>query len=434
MKLDLSTQKAVSASLLRMSVRSPYFYTLAMFARFELSEQIPTAATDGRSVFINKSFWEPLTPPEQDGLLLHEILHAALQHLPRREGRDPELWNIAADAVINGMILKEGYDLPKGGVIRPDLENLSVAEAYERVLREREQSSQQQSGSGNGSGEGNGQSDSNTKSESRGKGNPQLGTAPGKDLLPQAPSDAEANSSKPSEPSELSKPSNSSESTKAANEGHWQNAHEQAKQAANGKQAGKLPGNLMREMREWAGSRLDWRTYLWRYLTQTPTDFTDFDRRFVGNGVYLDTISGESVQVLVCVDTSSSINNDYLRCFVGELQGILRAYPHMRCELYYADTELYGPYPMRANTPIPTPQGGGGTDFRPFFEAIRGHAFGWGRSVAIYLTDGWGNFPAHPSKIPTLWVVTPGGIDLDKFPFGEAIRLLPSQHTPFVKN
>ena len=424
MKLDPSTQKSVSASLLRMSTRSPYFYTLAMFARFELSEQVPTAATDGRTVFINKGFWEPLTAPQQDGLLLHEVLHAALQHLTRREGRDPELWNIAADAVINGMILKEGYALPEGGVIRPDLEALSVAEAYERVLREREQPDPSQEGDGSGDGSGD------PKDGAGKKGKPSLGNAPGKDLLPQAPSDAEANQL--SEPSKPAQPANASKS--AADDGHWQNAHEQAKLAQQSKQPGRMPGNLMREMREWAGSRLDWRTYLWRYLTQTPTDFTDFDRRFVGNGVYLDTISGESVQVLVCVDTSGSINNDYLRCFIGELQGILRAYPHMRCELYYADTQLFGPYPMRANAPIPPPQGGGGTDFRPFFEAIRGHAFGWGRSVAIYLTDGWGSFPERAPKMPTLWVVTPGGIDLDKFPFGEAIRLLPSQQTPFVKN
>lgn len=430
MKLDPETQRAVSASLLRMSARSPYFYTLAMFARFELSEQIPTAATDGRTVYINKKFWEPLTPPQQDGLLLHEVLHAALQHLPRREGRDPELWNIAADAVINGMILKEGYALPDGGVIRPELERLSVAEAYERVLREREQEQQPQSQDDDGQGDGDGDGDEQGDGKNQ-TSKTKLGNAPGKDLLPQAPSDAEANqAAKSAEPSERSKPAESS--SKPSDDGHWQHAHEQAKQAALSKMGGKLPGHLTRELREWASSRLDWRTYLWRYLTQTPTDFTDFDRRFVGDGLYLDTISGESVQVLVCIDTSGSINNDYLRCFMGELQGILRAYPHMRGELYYADTELYGPYPMRANTPIPAPQGGGGTDFRPFFEATRGHAFGWGRTVAIYLTDGWGDFPEHAPKLPTLWVVVPGGIDLDKFPFGEAIRLLPNQQTPFV--
>ncbi len=27
-------------------------------------------------------------------------------------------------------------------------------------------------------------------------------------------------------------------------------------------------------------------------------------------------------------------------------------------------------------------------------------------------------------ELPTLWVVTPGGLDLSRFPFGEAIRLL----------
>ncbi|MBK9940002.1 MAG: hypothetical protein IPP13_00010 [Kouleothrix sp.] len=28
--------------------------------------------------------------------------------------------------------------------------------------------------------------------------------------------------------------------------------------------------------------------------------------------------------------------------FLGEVRGILRAYPHLRCELFYADAELYG--------------------------------------------------------------------------------------------
>ena len=54
---------------------------------------------------------------------------------------------------------------------------------------------------------------------------------------------------------------------------------------------------------------MDWRSYLWRYLTHLPTDFNAFDRRFVGRGIYLDEIAGESVRVLVAVDTSGSIDH-----------------------------------------------------------------------------------------------------------------------------
>ncbi|MEO6060871.1 MAG: hypothetical protein ABIQ99_02910, partial [Thermoflexales bacterium] len=61
---------------------------------------------------------------------------------------------------------------------------------------------------------------------------------------------------------------------------------------------------------------------------------------------------------------------------------------------------------------------------KPFFGKIARHPFTHGRTVAVYLTDGFGDFP-EPPRIPTLWVVLPGGRDLGDFPFGETVRLLP---------
>ncbi len=172
--------------------------------------------------------------------------------------------------------------------------------------------------------------------------------------------------------------------------------------------------------------RLDWRTLLWRYLVQTPTDFAGFDRRFVGQGTYLEMLDSQSLRVYVVVDTSGSIAKGALELFIAEVQAILRAYPHLRCELFYADMKLYGPYPLTARSELPAPQGGGGTDFRPFFRALAQRSDPHAASVAIYLTDGWGAFPSAPPRCPTLWVVTPGGRDLGAFPFGEAMRLLPA--------
>ena len=81
---------------------------------------------------------------------------------------------------------------------------------------------------------------------------------------------------------------------------------------------------------------------------------------------------------------------------------------------------------MTPYSDIPDPEGGGGTDFRPFFERI---AKGYDTStplVSVYLTDGYGEFPDVPPAFPILWVVTPGGLDADYFPFGEVVRLLES--------
>ena len=108
--------------------------------------------------------------------------------------------------------------------------------------------------------------------------------------------------------------------------------------------------------------------------------------------------------------------------FGGEVLGILRAYPHLTGVLYYADAALHGPFML--SDPLPPPVGGGGTDFRPFFEAVDQAASPFGDGVCVYLTDGAGTFPAEPPPLPVLWVVTPGGRDLAAFPFGEAVRLL----------
>lgn len=391
MELDPNTARIVSASLLRMHARSAFFTSLALFARFEVSYEIPTAATDGRSIFVNPNFFDTLTTAEQDAVLVHEVLHAALLHVPRRGGRDPQLWNIAADIVVNGMLVQERYDLPTGGLRNQQLEHLSVEEVYEQLLREQPSDDPQ----------------------------PQ----PQPDLLERSPADAQAADA--DAPGPGSGPADA-EARNRALEKHWQQAHEQARIVAEETAIGTAPAGMARELGSLSPAKLDWRSYLWRFLVQTPTDFQHFDRRFVGRGMYLETISGEHLNVLLAVDTSGSIDRQAVELFLGEVRGILRAYPHLRCDLYYADAEVYGPHRLTPSSPLPPVVGGGGTDFRPFFARIPTYRPPWEPSVAIYLTDGYGEFPERAPRCPVLWVVTPGGIALERFPFGQAVRLLPS--------
>lgn len=215
-----------------------------------------------------------------------------------------------------------------------------------------------------------------------------------------------------------------SHSQQKALEDYWHQATEQASVIAETTMYGSLPSSLMRELLRVNDTQLDWRHYLWRYIVQTPIDFSGFDRRFVGRRIYLDTLSGETVQVVIGVDTSGSIMNEQMQSFLGEVQGILGAYPHLVCDLFYIDTEAHGPYRLAAHSELPTPVGGGGTDFRPFFERItKGYDLS-APLVGVYLTDGYGAFPRSPPSFPTLWVVTPGGLDRSRFPFGEVVRLV----------
>jgi predicted metal-dependent peptidase len=362
----------ISASLLRLRMKSPFFGTLAMFARFLPSETIPTAATDGRDIFFNPDFLRSLPIEQQDGLLLHEVLHAALLHPSRLGTREPKLWNMAADIVVNGTILREsGFRLPLGALRDEQLEHLSVEEVYELL-------------------------------QQRGINGFELANL---DLLPD------------------------NRPTIGANVGedltaHWRQALEQAAVIAAASGGDGVRKLLDRELAAAIDPQLNWRSYLWRYLVQTPTDFQGFDRRFVGRGLYLEALAGESVRVYVAVDTSRSVGEAEFQLLMDEVKGILGAYPHIECHLYYVDTEVYGPYILGANSPLSMPQGGGGTSFIPFFDRVEESWEGQTPALCIYLTDGYGEFPPLPPSLPTLWVVTPGGLDLAQFPFGEAVRLI----------
>jgi predicted metal-dependent peptidase len=376
----METDRTLSAALLRLRVKQPFFGALALFARYEVTKTVATAATDGRTIFINPDFWQPLSPAEQDGLLLHELLHAALGHCWRRGVRDPQVWNIAADVVINGMILENpDAALPKGGMRDLRLEKFGTEEVYELLQRDFAK----------------------------------LPPLTMTDLL--AP------------PGEDGQSGETSLDTmhRTALAGHWRQALEQAAAIA-AQQGGSAPAGLKRELTALDPARLDWRAVLWRYLVQTPYDFAGWDRRQIARGLYLEQLEGETVRVLVCVDTSGSVATETVRSFLSEVAGILRAYPQLQAELWYADARAHGPFELRPDSALPPPVGGGGTDFRPFFVAALAslRARPSDRALAIYLTDGYGAFPAPAPPLDALWVVTVGGLALEQFPFGEAVRMV----------
>jgi len=69
---------------------------------------LPTMATDGCRIVYNPTFVDQLKSAELEGVLAHEVLHCALGHQCRRGGRDPGLWNEAADLAINPILPAKG--------------------------------------------------------------------------------------------------------------------------------------------------------------------------------------------------------------------------------------------------------------------------------------------------------------------------------------
>ena len=216
-------RKRLAASQIRMSERHPFFGALLMLAPVELTDTVPTAATDGRQLLFNPAFLQGLSTAELDGLVIHELLHCAFLHVPRRRDRDATLWNVACDIHINGLIRTlEGLSLPKGGVEDSKLAHLSVEEIYAALL---------QSGKVR-----------------------KLALA---DLLDGTMDAAAAE--------QLS--------------AHWSDAMHRAVAAAQMHGFGSVPEAILRAVQETHAPQLDWRSALWRHVVRTPDDFAGFDRR-----------------------------------------------------------------------------------------------------------------------------------------------------------
>ena len=128
---------ALATSRYRLSRDHPFFACLLLMSEVLLVDDIDTACTDGMRIKFNPAFVKSLPARELDGVMVHEVLHCALMHVPRCGARDPCLWNIAADIQVNGKIASiSGLALPAGCVFRPDLATLRVEDIYEVLERE----------------------------------------------------------------------------------------------------------------------------------------------------------------------------------------------------------------------------------------------------------------------------------------------------------
>lgn len=75
-----------------------------------------------------------LSAGERRFVIGHELLHAGLRHDTRSGGRDPWIWNVACDYVINGWLVEMGVgELPDGVLYDVDLKGMSAEEVYDRV-------------------------------------------------------------------------------------------------------------------------------------------------------------------------------------------------------------------------------------------------------------------------------------------------------------
>lgn len=378
----MDPQKLVRAKV-GLILTQPFFATLLARKKFVEDTSVNTAVINGRVIRYNPVYYDGLSSEELKGSLCHTIMHTALLHHTRRDGRDPKLWNKACDYAINPIIEKSGLALPKDALFDSQYDNMAAEDIYRALsLQEKPDPDGKPKGADD---------DGDGKNESDDPG--------GCGGVEDAPTD---------------------EKSIAQQEAETKQEIAQAMQV--GKQAGKLPGGLEAIM-EILQPRVPWKEVLARFLTEAARNDYSFSRpnkRYLHTGFVLPSLYNLEVGEIVLIgDTSISMDKEALDRVGTEIHEVASQFnAHMTC--LWVDTKLQGVQYIEPDEEMKLePKGRGGTDFRPGFEWLEEQ--GIVPKSLIYFTDGESeSFPKEPDY-PVLWAITGG----HKFipPFGETIKI-----------
>ena len=109
--------------------------TIVADAELARAHDISIAAVNASAGEIYINPLKQFSDEEWRFILAHEMLHAALRHGDRCGARDPYLFNVAADYVINGWLLQMRVgEMPEGLLHDPSLAGLSAEEVYDRIV------------------------------------------------------------------------------------------------------------------------------------------------------------------------------------------------------------------------------------------------------------------------------------------------------------
>jgi predicted metal-dependent peptidase len=374
----MEIEKRLSKAKTSLVLEHPFIGNIALNMPFEVTEEVPTAATDGKRAKFNPNFCEKLSDEELKFLVAHECMHPMLEHPFRRGERDIRNWNKAGDYVINQLLVDEGIGkMPEGGLYDNDIwqQGNGTTDGIYKVLPIID----------DGDGEGG------------------VGSVGGQ-----------------GDPLDECLDADGSPAEQEQNAAEWKVKVAQAAQAA--KMMGKMSAGVERFVGEVLQPKVDWREVLQRFVEKCKDDTRSWarpNRRFLSQGMYLPSTSGEAMgELVVAVDCSGSIGQEEIDQFASEVLTIKEDSNPSAIHVVYFDSEVshYDKFTRDDEVHI-TPHGGGGTAFSPVFEYLEEHNI---EPVAcVFLTDLYcGDFGDEPAY-PTLWVTTDS--NSTDAPFGEVV-------------
>ena len=365
-------------------LRHPFFGNMATRLKIEAADDwLMTAAVDGRKLYFNTQFFNAMNNKEVEFVIAHEILHMVYDHLGRRESRDPMLYNIAADYIVNNLLVDDRIG-KKPSIVDcfQDFKyrGWSSEEVYDDLYKEAEK---------NGKDsleklgemldehldlEGDGDEDGDDGKSGEGKGRPRY-------------SKAELDQIK-------------------------DEIKEAMIQAASAAGAGNTPAGVQRMIKDMTESKMNWRELLRQQIQSTvKSDYTFArpSRKGQMSGAILPGMNfQDTIDLCICLDMSGSIGNAQAADFLGEIKGIMDEYQDYKIKLWCFDTKVYNEQDFSADGGEDLTEyeimGGGGTDFDVNWTYMKEHDIQPKKFIMFtdgYAWDSWGD----PDYCDTIFII-----------------------------
>ena len=340
-------EKLVTARI-GLLLRHPFFGNLATRMKLiDASDWCATLATDGRNFYYNNDFVNKLKPKEAEFGFAHEVLHNVFDHMGRRDHRDPQLSNIAADYAAN-QILKDERIGEVPTFIKIFQDNKYRGMSYEQIYDDLYEKAKKIDIGSLGE-----LLDEHLDGEDESDGDGEDGDQEGKGKRPKL----------------------TAEEKKAIRD-EIKEAMVAAAQAAG---AGKVPAGIQRMISSFTEPKMDWRQMLRmniQSILKSNFSFSRPNRKSQHCGAILPgMMNEETIDVSVAIDMSGSISDKMAMDFLSEVKGIMDEYQDFKLDLWTFDTQVYGYQRFTGDTADEILsykcQGGGGTDFDVNYEFMK---------------------------------------------------------------
>jgi len=353
---------------------------------FKEDLQMPTAGTDGKRIYLDPEYWLQINIMQRIMILCHETMHVMFGHCDvRRKGEKvDQLWNIAADAVVNGMLSVCGIGEEIKGIIWPNFYNGNVTiringkekivegchlKTVEKVFQE-------------------------LLEHAKKNPPPQGGQGDGHEIM-----DSDGNKIGPMDQHELGE---------LSKEERGQVRDLLRRKIVEHKMKGTMPGWLAEKIEGMIKGKVNWQSELREMVSpeiKTSSTFSRSNRRnhSMTGGIILPGRLKEGLDVGIAMDTSGSIGRNELKYFTGEIYNLFEQFEQVTAKILLHTTEVYSIIDISEPEEVENIryQTGGTSHMDVFKKAELAEA-----RVLICLTDGYSDFPDSTKISKVVWVCT----------------------------